>query len=256
MPKIGLKVWSTNLQYIPIAQELFSKQVFDYIELFAVPDSADTLIFWKQLAIPYILHAPHSFAGLNPSDVDSRAANIELVGQVEKFFYALSPAFVIFHPGVNGDLQESIRQFQFFGEKFPAMYKKVVIENKPLIGLREEACLGASPRDLRRLLESTGRGFCLDFAHAICYSVAAGKDWKDVLAEFLRLKPSMYHLCDGFFSAKDTHEQLGAGEFDLPYLIKLIDQDKHVSLETKKNYKDSLDDFVLDAQKLREYAGV
>jgi hypothetical protein len=42
----------------------------------------------------------------------------------------------------------------------------------------------------------------------------------------------------------------------LPYLVKLIDNNKNVSLETKRNRPDSLDDFVLDAQKLREYAGV
>lgn len=256
MPKIGLKIWSTNLQYIPIARELFAKKVFDYIELFTVPGSIGSLAHWKQLAIPYILHAPHSYAGLNPSDVNSRVANTELVGQAEVFFNALSPAHIIFHPGIKGELSESIAQFKIFGDKFPAMYEKVIIENKPLIGLHDETCLGASPEDVKRLLESTGRGFCLDFGHAICYSVAAGKDWKNVLAEFLKLKPSMYHLSDGFYTVKDAHEHLGTGEFDLPYLVQLIGNNKHVSLETKRNRPDSLDDFVLDAKKLREYAAV
>jgi endonuclease IV len=136
------------------------------------------------------------------------------------------------------------------------MYKKMVIENKPLVGWREERCLGASPEEIRSLLAATHRGFCLDFGHAICYSVAAKKDWKSVLDEFLTLKPSMYHLCDGFYKPKDAHEHLGEGEFDLPYLTKLIDPNKNVSLETKKNSQDSLDDFIGDVNRLREYAGI
>jgi deoxyribonuclease IV len=256
VPKIGLKIWSTNLRYIPIARELFSRQVFDYIELFTVPGSIETLPLWNDLAVPYILHAPHTYAGLDPSVAASRALNIELVAQVDQFFQALSPAHVIFHPGVHGQVSESISQFRSFGYKFPVMYEKVLIENKPLIGLREETCLGAAPDEMRRILDATGRGFCLDFGHAICYAVAAGKEWKQVLAEFLKLRPSMYHLCDGHFTVKDAHEHLGAGEFDLPYLIQLIEDGKPVSLETKRDRQDSLDDFVLDAQKLREHAGI
>ena len=183
MLKIGLKIWSTNLQYIPIARELFKRRVFDYIELFTVPGSIGTLSSWKQLAVPYILHAPHSTAGLNPSDAACREKNIELAREVEQFFYGLMPWLVIFHPGVNGRLSESMDQFKSFGKNFPAMYDKVVIENKPLIGLNNETCLGASPEEVKRLLEGTKRGFCLDFNHAICYSVCAGKDWKNVLAE-------------------------------------------------------------------------
>jgi deoxyribonuclease-4 len=256
MPKIGLKIWSTNLQYIPVARNLFAQKIFDYVELFVVAGSVDTIRRWQELDIPYILHAPHSYAGLNPSDPACRERNIELVAQVDKFFAALTPQFVIFHPGIQGALKESIHQFQMIGSTFPLMYKNVVIENKPLIGLNGETCLGASPEDVRRLLKETGRGFCLDFGHAICYSVASGKDWKKVISELLMMKPSMYHLCDGFFTEKDAHEHLGAGEFDLPYLIKLIDPQGFVSLETKKDRADSLDDFAEDVQQLRKYAGV
>jgi len=128
MPKIGLKIWSTNLQYIPIAQELFLKKIFDYIELFAVPQSLETIALWQQLSIPYIIHAPHSYAGLNPSDADSRKSNIVLVGQVEKFFDALSPEYVIFHPGIKGELQESINQFYSFKESFPRMFERCLLK--------------------------------------------------------------------------------------------------------------------------------
>lgn len=256
MPKIGLKLWSTNIGYISTARELFTRDLFDYIELFIAPGSTETIPKWKGLGIPYVLHAPHSAVGLNLGDKLHRGANLELVRQVDDFLAVLLPAFVIFHPGVGKDLDESVLQFRSLESKFPAMYQKILIENKPQVGLRKERCLGASPEEMRFLLESTQRGFCLDFGHVICYSVAAGKDWKNVVADFLRLKPVMYHLCDGFFSAKDTHEHLGDGEFDLLYLIGLIGLDARITLETKKNNfkcensgsSCSLQDFVEDVE--------
>jgi len=132
----------------------------------------------------------------------------------------------------------------------------VLIENKPLVGLGSETCLGASPEEIQQLLQSTGQGFCLDFGHAICYSVAAGKDWKEVIESFLKFKPSMYHLSDGSYGVRDEHEHLGVGKFDLSYLIKLIGTDQCVSIETRHDRQDSLDDFVIDVQRLREYASL
>jgi len=255
MPKIGLKLWSTNLKYMPAARDLFERKMFDYIELFTVLGSQETISQWKELGIPFVLHAPHSTAGLNPADRDQREANIESVRQLARFFDALSPAFVIFHPGVGGGIEESILQFRSFGERFPLMYQKIIIENKPLVGLRDEKCLGASPEEMLFLLDGTGRGLCLDFGHAICYSVAAAKDWKAVVADFLAMRPAMYHFCDGLFSVKDDHRHLGTGKFDLPYLFGLIERDKRITLETNKDHSELLDDFLQDVQRLRVYAG-
>jgi len=254
--KIGLKLWSTNIQYIPAARDLFARKVFDYIELFIVPGSAKTMPLWKALGVPYILHAPHSVYGFNPADPACRDANLGMVKQVEDFFYALSPAFVIFHPGLDGDQREAVFQFRSFESRDPLMYEKIIIENKPQVGLRGGRCLGASPEEIRFLMAGTGSGFCLDFGHAICYSIAAGKGWKDVLAEFLMMAPAVYHLYDGFYSPEDTHRHLGTGEFDLPYLIGLIGLEKYATLETGKEHLDLLDDFEKDAQKLRKYAGI
>ena len=66
----------------------------------------------------------------------------------------------------------------------------------------------------------------------------------------------MFHLSDGYYSPKDGHEHLGEGEFDLPYLIGLFGREEYVTLETKKEQSDSLDDFVWDVQRLRRYVGV
>lgn len=253
MLKIGLKLWSTNLNYISVAGDLFDCKMFDYIELFVVPYSLETMPRWKELSIPYVLHAPHSAVGLNIADSSRRDANLALVKQVEDFFYALSPAFVIFHPGVEGDLQESILQLRSFGDRFPGMYQKVVIENNPRVGLADERCLGASPEEIRLLLDGTKRGFCLDFSHATCYSVSAKKEWKEEIAKFIKLRPQIYHLCDGFFSEKDAHEHLGKGNFDLSYLVGFTEADSRITLETNNSSK-NLQEFIDDVGFLKALA--
>ena len=50
MYKIGLKLWSTNTDcYYNEAIRLYNDGVFDYIELYVVPDTLDTLQKWKKL---------------------------------------------------------------------------------------------------------------------------------------------------------------------------------------------------------------
>jgi len=235
MPRIGLKLWSTNLDFIPVTKNLFAEKIFSYVELFTVPGTLDTIPMWRDLGIPYILHAPHSASGLNLGDRDKRSANLELAQEVDSFFSALLPEFVIFHAGVGDDLEEPVLQIKSFKSRFPDMYKKILVENKPKLGLRAERCLGSSSEEIRFIIEGTKCGLCLDFSHAICYSIAAKKNWKSTITNLLAFKPKMFHLCDGAFSAEDTHEHLGCGEFDLLYLTGLIRRNQCVTLETKKD---------------------
>ena len=66
MHKLGLKLWSTNTEsYLREAQRLYSLGIYDYIELYVVPNTLDTLENWKKLNIPYVLHAPHFAHGVN-----------------------------------------------------------------------------------------------------------------------------------------------------------------------------------------------
>ncbi len=254
MPKIGLKLWSTNLHYLAEVWDLFSRKVFDYIELFIVPGSVKTILDWQELGIPFVLHAPHSAAGLNPADPSQRDRNLELVRQVDDFFKALSPAWVIFHPGVDGALQESILQFRSFGDRCPLMYKKAVIENKPSCGLNDERCLGDSPVEVLKLCQGTGLGFCFDMVHAICHAQAAHLEWKKVAKDFLLLAPVIFHVCDGYYTEKDAHKHLGDGELDLSSIIAMLPPDCLVTIETPKDSSSDLKDFAIDVEVFRKYA--
>ena len=80
--KIGLKLWSTNTDhYLREAKRLYADRIFDYIELYMVPGSLNTHISWKDLCIPFIVHAPHSAHGINLADpeLENNNCNIYLV---------------------------------------------------------------------------------------------------------------------------------------------------------------------------------
>ena len=254
MPKIGLKLWSTNLHYLPEVRDLFCRKVFDYIELFIVPGSGETIHDWQGLRIPYVLHAPHTGAGLNPSIPSLREHNLELVRQVNDFFTALSPTWVIFHPGADGTRQEAILQFRSFGDRYPLMYKKAVIENKPRCGLHDQRCVGDSPDEILKLCKGTSLGFCFDIPHAIYYAYAADLEWEKETKEFLSLAPVIFHICDGYYTKKDTHAHFGNGELDLHKIFAMLPSDCLVTIETPKDSNSDLRDFEKDVEVFRKYA--
>jgi deoxyribonuclease IV len=250
--KLGLKLWSTNDFYINEAIRLYNEKLYDYVELFVVPDSLKYLQIWEKLEIPFILHAPHSYAGFNPSLAECKKNNLILLDVVEKYREALKPQYVIFHPGINGCLSETIRQFNFFREKFPEIYSIALIENKPAIGLEGEACVGCSVNDIIKIQNESGMGFCYDIGHSICYANSTGQAWKNVFCDFLELKPVMFHLSDGYInSSKDMHLNLGKGNFDLEYILSQMKKNASVSIETIKSSKEKLDDFFEDVRFLK-----
>ena len=74
MYKIGLKLWSINTDYYyDEAIRLYKDGVFDYIELYVVPNSTDSIVKWKKLNIPFIIHCPHFAHGFNMAKVEKKA---------------------------------------------------------------------------------------------------------------------------------------------------------------------------------------
>ncbi len=250
MFKLGLKVWSSNLQYIQPALDLYQEKVFDYIELFVDP-RVDTSVLpqWRTLAIPFHLHAPHFYAGLNFSDPAYLEKNRLLLHKVDMYRETLSPQWIVFHPGVNGELQETIQQIKMFKNEFPQLFTLALIENKPKIGIREnDVCLGSSAQEIKMVLSETGLGFCLDMGHAICFANWARRPWENVIQEFLKLLPKVYHISDGDNAGViDRHEHFGDGDFDLKKIISMLDPSIGLTIETKKDSQSNLDDFKKDA---------
>ena len=249
--KLGLKLWSTNDFYIEHAVSLFEDGRFDYIELFVVPDSLEYLKLWKELEIPFILHAPHSLSGLNPSRSECEGRNFELIEQVDEYRKALNPKYIIFHPGVEGSATETIRQFCEIRKKFPELHKIMLVENKPRKGLNGERCIGFAPAEIERITYACGINMCLDFGHALAASNSLEIPWEIIMDEFLWQEPAVYHLSDGDINAEiDGHWNLGKGTYPIAKLAELLPGGAMVTLETAKDESRKLNDFVHDTEYL------
>lgn len=245
---IGLKLHSTNIALIPDAIKLKREGFFDYIELYIIPGSYnETINAWKNLDISYVIHAPHSYSGLNLSLKNFEHNNISLIEETESFRMVLKPAKIIFHPGIDGSINETIRQILLFKKKYSELFKSAIIENKPKIGLNGEVCVGSSTEEIAQIIKETEMGYCLDIGHAIYYAAWADLKYEDVIDSFMDLKPDIYHLSDGDISSQtDLHLNFGKGNFELDRILNKIPQDSYITIETNRNMAMNLKDYESD----------
>lgn len=254
MYKFGLKLWSVNKNYIDIAKKLYDENIYDYIELYAIPLSFDEYAhLWKSLGIPYIIHGPHFMHGINFSSKEKLQDNMKLAYEALKYADYLNADKIIFHPGIKGDYKETSRQIKMINDE------RILVENKPYhVAVETESlslsdvCVGYSPEQIKYILQESGAGLCLDIGHGICAANSLNIDYVSFLKEFISLNPYMYHISDGKITGtQDKHYNIGKGSFDFNMLFSLIPENAVISVETEKSSKDNLDDFICDMKLLR-----
>ncbi|MDR2438721.1 MAG: sugar phosphate isomerase/epimerase [Planctomycetaceae bacterium] len=254
-----MKIWSTNNNYVKPAKKLFDEGVYDYIELFAVPDSFnDTIGQWQSLKkIPFVIHAAHSTVGFNPAKAECFQRNLELAEEAFGFSDKLSADTIIFHPGCEGKIEETINQFKIIKTKYDTQTNKMIVENKPYYGKLDDKpiiCNGYNPIEIQRIMIECSIGFCLDIGHAIYAANALKQNPFDFLDEFYKLSPRMYHFSDGNINGvDDTHWNIGKGNFDFSRILKHIPKESKISLETEKASSKNLDDFVKDVNNVKDF---
>ena len=259
MFKFGLKLWSVNDNYFNEALSLYEKGFFDFIELYVVPDSYKSNIkLWKSLNIPFLIHAPHYEHGFNLSKNENEIRNIEIYEETKAFANELNAEYIIFHGGIGGDVEETVKQLKSFNEP------RVLIENKPQVVFpkleNNEICRGYNISEIKYIMDCVDCGFCFDFGHAICSANSQKKEVYLYLEEFLKLKPEMFHLTDikDINSVYDSHEHFGEGELNLNKIFILLSgtlfDNINITIETKKNSKTNLDDFIKDINFLYKVA--
>lgn len=233
---LGLKLYSTDTRHAKEAQSLIERGIYSYVELFAVPGSfKDTVTTWRNLGIPFVIHAAHSMKGLNPAKREQWSANRVLADEAKSFADSLGAQRIIFHPGLDGPLDESVRQLRAFDDS------RILVENKPREGLNGTICVGWNPEDVSRLMRETGYGFCLDFGHAHCAAVSDGLDSEVFIRSFLALCPTMFHLTDGLASSPtDRHDRYGFGTFPLGDWLSKIPRQSNITNEGGRSIADSL----------------
>lgn len=244
MHKYGLKLFSINENYVKDAVKLYNEGFYEYIELYIVPESYQNFInIWKNLDIPYIIHAPHFRNGMNLADSSNLNQNIRLSKETKLFADELNADFIIYHPGIAGDIKETVKQLNIIDDK------RIVIENKPYFTVLNDGniCNGHSPEEIKYVLDNANVGFCLDIGHCFCAANARKINQIDYLKQFLEVKPNLFHLTDNDFSSSvDKHFHFGEGNYDLEKIFELVPDNALITIETVKNNKENLDDFIQD----------
>lgn len=248
--KLGLKLWSINTDfYYKEAKKLYSQGLFDYIELYIVPSTADTIKKWKELSVSFILHAPHFKHKINLSDPNQFHYNKEIFAEVEVFRQELNAEYTIIHSGMNGNIEETIRQLQLIKPK------NFLLENKPYIPpLKPEyKCVGSTVYEIQKAITQLSCGLCLDIGHALCTANSLNLEPYNYLSEFQKLNPQLYHLSDGIInSSLDQHLHFEEGNYNIKKIFSIINSNYKISIETKKNSKENLDDFISDINFIRK----
>ena len=108
MHKIGLKLWSCNTDfYYDEAIRLYKEDIYDYIELYVVPGTLNTLEKWKKLKIPFIIHNAHFAQGFNLAKSEKEESNRKIYDQTKQFADELNAKYIIFHGGIEGNIKET-----------------------------------------------------------------------------------------------------------------------------------------------------
>ena len=247
--RVGLKLWSRNLDLAQRAAELYREGWIGLIELYVVPQTFDdTIGVWRDLRVPFMLHCPHAAHGFNLAKAELLEPNTQKFREVQRFADALQVGVIVMHGGNRGDIEETIRQLKHLNDR------RVCIENKPRLSLTGGTCIGHSPEEIAHIMGSANlMGFVLDFGHAICAANSAGVDAFGYIEKFMESKPSTFHIGDGDrTSEKDNHFNLGQGNFDIVRLVSFVPPHSTVTIETPTDTALGLADFVENVRYLRK----
>lgn len=252
---LGLKIGSRDICYTDEIIQYFHDGVFQYIELFTIPDTyKETIAYWKTLAaehnIPFGIHAAHSAAGLNPSEKSDRESNKPKIEEAYRFADDLNARYVIFHPGISksgleGRCEETIAQLSTYADE------RTLIENKPRKGLDGSDCVGSTFEELKNIIDGIRKnvGFCLDFGHAICAANTYKAEPLAYIKKMMELNPRLFHLTDGDVKSElDSHLHYGAGTFPLKQLLALVPDGNMVTNEAKRFCVTNLSEFKTDSE--------
>lgn len=251
MNKIGLKLWSINTDsYYTCAQKMYQKGIFDYIELYIVPGSINTLEKWKNINIPMDIHAPHFAHKMNLSKSEYRISNYEKYKEVKIFADKLNADKIVFHGGSGGYFKETAHQLVAFQDK------RILIENKPyetLSFVNEPYYVGAKYEELKYIIDTVQCGFCLDVGHCICAANSFKIEPYSYIKKLTTLNPVRIHLSDIHIDAAlDEHLNFGLGNLDFKKVITMLPENINITIETCKKSRENLDDFISDVRFLRE----
>lgn len=235
---VGLKLWSTNQSWFAEAAELFRSKKIDFIELYIAPTTTEQTDFSILADVPMTLHAPHENHGFNTSALSSASAQ-RFHDVIAPIANTIKASHIIVHAGVGETESGFVTGVRQVADA------RIIIENMPKESLQHEICFGHSLEQLHFIHVEQGFPICLDLGHAIKSAHSQGIPYPTFLEDIIRAThPTYFHLSDGDANSPiDDHLTLGAGNFDLIFLKKLIlkqaeSHETRVVFEVPKNNRD------------------
>jgi len=229
--KIGVKTWSSE-SFL----KSFEKKA-DFFEIQAI--EKNKYEFLKKFSKPLVIHAQHYGFGINHADKTIYKKNLKSINFARKMADSFKSKIIIMHPGELTNKNCSKEQAIKFAKNIKD--KRILIENVPRSKI-ERLC--TTPQETKEFLKLTNKKFCLDINHAISTALLLKQDYIKVLKEFIKLKPSHYHLGGQKIKKrlsgklKDmTHLGFKNSNIPLKRIMKIIPKNAYITLEVTTNIK-------------------
>jgi len=242
----GVKLWSTNVDYIEDAKKILIKKIFYYIELTPIPNTK--IDPFLDLSIPCIIHVTTENHGLNIADLLKMEKNLDLINTCTLWADELKAKYLVLHSGY-GNLENALEFLDQIHDK------RILIENMPKIGINNESMIGYNSYQIKELL---GNRFslCLDLNHAVKAAASLNIPYVALIEDFLKLNPKLFHIADGRVTyEKDEHLNFGNGNYNLELIMNLVKKyseknNVYMTLETPKK---SIEDDIRNLEIIKRY---
>ncbi len=235
--KVGMKTWSGN----GLKRIRASAKIGDFTEVMIEPDVDYTYL--KKIKTKWVVHCGHMYFGFNPPSRERWSKCEHILQKAQEAADFLNSDKIIVHFGLieNDDqaktgVKNALEFFKNFKDK------RIILENSSKVYMYNgKPCLMTdTPKDMKDILEKTGYGFCFDLAHAWVVAYNLGIEPKQMIKDFLKLKPKHFHVLDSSNEKKDDHINLGNGVLDIEFFRDVLKEysKKHetmISLETPYN---------------------
>lgn len=221
--KIGVKSYDDG-KFL----EHFRKKA-DFFEILAI--EGKNYEFTRQFSqFPVVIHAQHYIFGSNPADKSKDEGNISSINFARKIADSTNAKRIILHPGVINNNSSSEDNAVSFIKNLHD--KRVLIENLPKY--KDFNCLCTTPEETKEFMKKADVKLCFDINHAIETAFQAGRDYKEFIKDFIKLKPVQYHL--GGQRIKGgiaSHLSFQDSDIELKEILKLLPKDAEITLETE-----------------------
>jgi endonuclease IV len=191
--------------------------------------------FLKDFSLPMVIHAEHMGFNMNPADKTKKDINLKSINYAIKIANLANSKKIIFHPGVIENKNCSFEEAVSFINNIQD--ERIIIENLPL---KEESSISlcSTPKNTKKLLKETGKGFCFDVNHSILTSIFLKKNLNYFTKEFLKINPTHFHIGGQKikFPFKD-HLSFKNSELNIKEILDLYPKNAEITLETETDIK-------------------